>query len=120
MKIKQFHTTMMMCLIMLSSLSLSGQVTTTQKNGSKSTEIKTANIKVKGITCEGDLAIINNNVQKQKGVISCTSVGKAAPVSTFKITFKPAIIGIDSIYKVVENSPSCDFPDQKPYKVKKR
>jgi copper chaperone CopZ len=90
-----------------------------QTETQKTDSVKTVTVKVSGITCGNDLKIISNNVQKKNGVVSCASIGKTAPTTTFEIKYNPAIIPIDSIYNVVENSPSCDFPDQKPYKVKK-
>ncbi|HLG35728.1 MAG TPA: hypothetical protein VI757_12675 [Bacteroidia bacterium] len=105
----------MMCFALIIASPSCNAQTTQQKQDS----IKTVTIKVGGITCGSDLKIINSNVLKQNGVVSSESVGKAAPTTTFEIKYYPSIIPIDSIYKVVENSPSCDFPDQKPYKVKK-
>ena len=80
--------------------------------------IKTVTLKVKGITCSSDLPIINKNVKDMKGVAACNPVGKAAPTTAFKISYNPLIITEEEIIKAVESSPSCDFPDQKPYKVK--
>ena len=105
----------MMCFALIIASQSCNAQTTQQKTDS----VKTVTIKVSGITCGSDLKIINNNVQKQNGVVSSVSTSKAAPTTTFEVKFNPSIIPIDSIYKVVENSPSCDFPDQKPYKVKK-
>lgn len=107
--------TLLFCLAFIIALKQSNAQTTGQKTDS----VKTVTIKVSGITCGMDLKIINNNVQKLNGVVSSESVSKAAPTTTFEVKYNPSVIAIDSIYKVVENSPSCDFPDQKPYRVKK-
>ncbi len=80
--------------------------------------VKTVTFNVKGITCGNDLPIINKNVKDLKGVASCQAVGKAGPTTAFKIAYNPLLISEKDIIKAVEGSPSCDFPDQKPYKVK--
>lgn len=103
-------------LIMCFTFSFASQAQTAQQ---KQDSVKTVTIKVSGITCVNDLKIINTNVMKKKGVVSSESVGKVAATTTFEVKYYPAIIPIDSIYKMVENSPSCDYPDQRPYRVKK-
>lgn len=82
--------------------------------------VKTVTLKVKGITCGSDLPIINKNVKLVEGVASCESVGKVGPTTSFKIAYNPLLISEKDIIKAVEGSPSCDFPDQKPYKVKEK
>lgn len=114
MRPNSFNAFAVMCLAIIFSNSAFGQTITQQKDS-----VKAVTIKVSGITCGMDLKIINDNVMKQNGVVSSESVGKAAPTSIFEVKYNPAIIPIESIYKIVENSPACDNPDQKPYKVKK-
>jgi copper chaperone CopZ len=75
-------------------------------------------LNVKGITCGNDLPIINKNVMDLDGVASCNAVGKAKPTTVFTIDYNPNLISEKEIIMAVEDSPSCDFPDQKPYKVK--
>jgi copper chaperone CopZ len=80
---------------------------------------KTITIKVSGITCAHDLDIIKKNVERKKGVAACNKVGSAAATSTFEVKYNPLTVSVDTIYRAVEESPSCDYPDQHPYKVKK-
>lgn len=90
-----------------------------QDTTSKMTDtVKTITIHVNGITCGGDMPIINKNVIKVKGVISCEVVGKPGATTTFKVEYNPNLITVKEIVKAVENSPSCDYPDQRPYRVK--
>jgi copper chaperone CopZ len=78
-----------------------------------------AEIQVKGITCNNDVNIISKKVLALPGVASCSPKGKVGANSTLVVQFNPDEIAIDSIYATIEDSPSCDHPDQKPYKVKK-
>ena len=75
--------------------------------------------KVKGITCSSDLPIITKNVKEVKGITTFESVSKPGPTTSFKVVYNPSIVSYEDLVKAVEGSPSCDFPDQKPYKVKK-
>jgi copper chaperone CopZ len=77
----------------------------------------TITIKVKGVTCSNDLKTLSDNVKELKGVADCKS-GKAGPVSEFRITFNPALVGTKEIYKAIENTGGCSDPNDRPYKVK--
>lgn len=78
----------------------------------------TITIKVSGITCAGDLKMITNSVEKLSGVTNCKQVGKMSPNSSFAIQFNPLKVSFVALVKTVEATPSCDYPDQHPYKVK--
>lgn len=77
----------------------------------------TITIKVKGINCNKDLKTLSDNVKQLKGVSDCTPV-KAGPTSDFKITYNPALVSTNEIYKAIENTGGCSDPDSRPYKVK--
>lgn len=77
-------------------------------------------VKVTGITCSGDLAMIANHVKKLNGVTSCKQVGKSSAVSSFEIQYDPSKTTYLSLIKAVEATPSCDYPDKRPYKVKSK
>lgn len=79
--------------------------------------VKAAIIKVKGITCATDLKMIAANVEKMKGVSSCKP-GKPGATTTFEVTYKPALVTEKEIYAAIENTGSCEKPDERPYKVK--
>lgn len=74
--------------------------------------------KISGITCAGDLKMIADHLQKTSGVSECKQVGKMAPTSAFTVKFDPAKLSYAQVVKTVEATPSCDYPDQHPYKVK--
>ncbi len=77
----------------------------------------TITIKVKGVTCSNDLKTLADNVMLLKGVSACKP-GKAGPVSVFKVSFNPALVGTKEIFKAIENTGGCSDPDERPYKVK--
>jgi len=79
--------------------------------------IKTASIKVKGITCSMDLKMISANVEKLNGVSSCKA-GKQGTTTTFEVKFNPALVTEKEIYTAIEGTGSCENPDERPYKVK--
>lgn len=78
---------------------------------------KTLTTKVKGITCSTDLKMISANVEKLKGVSTCKA-GKTGPTTTFEIAYNPALVTEKEIYAAIQNTGSCENPDEKPYKVK--
>lgn len=83
----------------------------------KADTTKTLTTKVKGITCSMDLKMIVANVEKLKGVSTCKS-GKTGPTTTFEIAYNPNLISEKEIYAAIENTGSCENPDEKSYKVK--
>lgn len=78
---------------------------------------KTITVKVKGITCSMDLKMISANIEKMKGVNSCKA-GKMGTTSSFEIKFNPAEVTEKEIYSTIENTGSCENPDERPYKIK--
>jgi copper chaperone CopZ len=80
--------------------------------------IKTLQLKVSGVTCGGDLKDIATGISKLNGVSSCKPVGKASATSEFEVSFNPEIVSEKEIRKVVESTPGCKNPDDRPYKVK--
>ena len=87
-------------------------------NPSQTTDsVKTATVKVKGITCSMDLKMVSANVEKLKGVSSCKT-DKQGTTTTFEIKFNPVIVTEKEINTGIENTGSCENPDERPYKVK--
>lgn len=78
---------------------------------------KTITVKVKGVTCSMDLKMISANVEKLKGVSSCKT-GKQGTTTTFEVKFNPALVTEKEINTAIENTGSCENPDERPYKVK--
>ncbi len=81
-------------------------------------KLQTIKLKVGGITCSGDCKDIQKVVSKIYGVISCKQIGKPAATSVFEVSFNPALVSEKEIRIKVEDTPGCDNPDEKPYKVK--
>lgn len=94
----------------------------TQNSQKQTSTVKdtTVTIRVTGITCKGDLAMIADHVKKMGGVSGCKQVGKASTASSFEIKYDPAKTTYLSLVKTVEATPSCDYPDKRPYKVKSK
>ena len=90
------------------------QTTTTNQT---TDSLKTATVKVKGITCSMDLKMISANVEKVKGVSSCKA-GKQGTTTTFEVKYNPALVTEKEIFAVIENTGSCENPDERPYKIK--
>jgi copper chaperone CopZ len=85
---------------------------------SQTDSTKTVTLKVKGLNCADDVVSISDNVTKLKGVSSCAA-GNPGATTSFTVKFVPARINENEIRAAVENTPGCDDPNQKPYKVKK-
>ena len=79
--------------------------------------LKTATVKVKGITCSMDLKMISANVEKLKGV-SSFKAGKQGTTTTFEVKYNPALVTEKEIFAAIENTGSCENPDARPYKIK--
>lgn len=90
------------------------QTTTTNQT---TDSLKTATVKVKGITCSMDLKMISANLEKVKGVSSCKA-GKQGTTTTFEVKYNPALVTEKEIFAAIENTGSCENPDERPYKVK--
>jgi copper chaperone CopZ len=74
-------------------------------------------IKVKGLTCAGDLKTIASNVEKVTGVNSCKT-GKMGATSSFEVKYNPKKANIKDIHSAIENTGGCENPNDRPYKVK--
>lgn len=79
--------------------------------------LKTATVKVKGITCSMDLKMISANVEKLNGVSSCKS-GKQGTTTTFEVKYSPALVTEKEIFAAIESTGSCENPNERPYKIK--
>ena len=84
---------------------------------SMATTIKTSAVKVKGVTCKNDLLSISEVVEKLKGVSACTAE-KAGPTTTFQIKFDTALVTEKEIFAAIMNTPGCEDPKDRPYKIK--
>jgi copper chaperone CopZ len=87
-------------------------------NSNTTDSLKSASIKVKGITCAMDLKMISANVEKLNGVSNCKA-GKQGTTTTFEIKFNPALVNEKDIFATIENTGSCENPEERPYKVKR-
>ena len=112
MKTNKFFYTLLA--LVITSVSVKAQSTSAQPSDS----LQTIQLKVKGITCSGDLKMISENAGKADGIKKCDAVGKMSATSTFEIVFNPSKISNVDIVKIIEDTPSCDHPKEKPYKVK--
>lgn len=117
MKSNYFSNVSVLVLFMMFAFVQTGNSQTTDnKTSGKDTTIT---IRVAGITCDGDLPIICKRVKKEKGVVDCKAVTKAAVTTKFDVTYNPKLISYQQIVDAVQDAQSCDFPNEKPYRVKK-
>lgn len=80
--------------------------------------LKTAVVKVKGITCSMDLKTISANVEKLNGVSTCKA-GKQGTTTTFEVIYNPKFVTEKEIFSAIENTGGCENPNERPYKIKK-
>lgn len=78
----------------------------------------TITIKVKGITCPNDCSDISLHVKTKQGVRECKAIGEPSAVSKFEITFNTELISYTDVINTVEDTPGCENPNDRPYKVK--
>lgn len=88
------------------------------KTVAQTQKIQTIKLKVGGVTCSGDCKDIQKVVGKMNGVTSCKQIGKPASTSVFEVSFDPSVVTEKDIRKMVEDTPSCDDPNVRSYKVK--
>jgi len=83
-----------------------------------SDSLLTTQVKVKGITCATDLKMIATNVQKLPGIVSFVP-GKQGTTTIFELQYNRYQVSEKEIHAAIENTGSCELPDERPYKVKK-
>ena len=76
-------------------------------------------VKVKGITCANDLNIIHGKLKELEGLLVSENYGPVGPASEIRVVYNALITDPEAIYRTIEDSPACDFPDERPYKVKR-
>ena len=112
----KFIKSFVLALIILTATENSAFSQTTTPNQT-SDGLKTANVKVKGITCSMDLKMLSANVEKLKGVSSCKA-GKQGTTTAFEVKYNPALVTEKEIFGAVKNTGSCENPDERPYTIK--
>lgn len=120
MKSIYFKAMLLACVIFFAISKTGYSQTQSSQEQTSSAKDTTVTVKVTGITCNGDLAMIADHVKKVNGVSSCKQVGKASAASSFEIKYDPSKATYSSLVKAVEATPSCDYPDKRPYKVKSK
>ncbi len=80
--------------------------------------VKTSTVKVEGITCELEMTDIKKKLINQPGVDEVTYSKGASGMVTFTVKYHTSIITAKKIKEVIESAPSCENPNEFPYKVK--
>ncbi len=80
--------------------------------------LKTATIKIKGIACTIDLPIIKKKLVNEEGIDDVTYSEVKSEAVIFTVKYHSALITEKQIRAAIENAPSCENPNEKPYKVK--
>lgn len=80
--------------------------------------IRVAELRISGVTCEGDLPIIRKQLVNAEGVdeVAFSPIEKQETV--VRITYHPAFLGEKELQRLVERAPSCDTPGEFPYRAK--
>jgi copper chaperone CopZ len=80
--------------------------------------VRVADVRISGITCAGDLPIIRKQLVNAEGVDAVAFSPIEKQESVARITYHPALIGEKDLLRLVERAPSCDAPDEFPYRAK--
>jgi len=80
--------------------------------------LKTATLKVTGITCQGDMPIIRKQLINQDGIDDVTFTKAKGGLSTFTVSYHTSVIDEAGVLAVIEAAPSCDDPGIFPYKAR--
>ncbi len=96
-----------------------GAQTTSTQAPAVTPALQTIKLKVSGITCSGDCKDIQTVLSEMNGVVSSKHLGKPTATTSFQVTFNPALVTEKELRQAVENTPGCESPDDRPYKVKK-
>ena len=79
--------------------------------------LKSMTLKIGNLTCDGDMPTIQKNLLNQDGIDEVMFTSRKKEASTFTVLFHSAATDADNIKLAVENTPGCDDPDEKPYRV---
>lgn len=79
---------------------------------------RVAEVRVSGITCAGDLPIIQKQLVNAEGVDEVSFAPIENGESVARITYHPAFIKEKELLELVERAPSCDTPGEFPYRAK--
>ena len=80
--------------------------------------LKIAKVKVKGITCTMDLPIIKKKLVNQEGIDEVTYSEVKSEAVFFTVKYHTSVISEKQIRATIEAAPSCEDPNELPYKVK--
>lgn len=80
--------------------------------------VKTATIKVSGISCNGDMPLIKKKLINQEGIDEVSFSEAKGGAVTFTVKYHSSITTEKKIREWIEAAPSCDNPNLYPYKTK--
>ncbi len=113
-----FNKNIILIIFALIGLSTTAFSQSTENESIPTTDsLKTTIVKVKGITCAMDLKTISGNVEKMQGVSSFVTKRQGA-TSVFELTYLPTAVSENEIFETIENTPGCEDPNDRPYKIK--
>ena len=91
---------------------------TTSFGQTASDTLKTATIKVSGISCNGDMPLIKKKLINQEGIDEVNFSAAKGGAVTFTVKYHSSITTEKKIREWIEAAPSCDNPNLYPYKAK--
>lgn len=80
--------------------------------------LKTATIKVSGISCNGDMPLIKKKLINHDGIDEVSFAEAKSGAVTFTVKYHSSITTEKKIREWIEAAPSCDNPNLYPYKAK--
>lgn len=92
--------------------------TLTTALGQTTDTLKTATVKVSGITCSGDLPLIKKKLINKEGIDEVSFAEIKGETVIFTVNYHSSITSETKIQEYIEAAPSCDNPNEYPYKAK--
>ena len=115
---KIFKLLMLSIIVLAASSNFAFSQVAAKKSTQKAGETKTITVKVKNVTCPVDLKMICDNVEKLEGVSAC-KVAKKGATTKLKVTMTSTVKKED-IHAAIEGTGTCEDPNDRRYKVKKK
>ena len=91
---------------------------TTAFGQSTTDTLKSATIKVSGISCNGDMPLIKKKLINQEGIDEVNFTEAKDGAVTFSVKYHSSMTTEKKIRVVIEAVPSCDNPNLYPFKTK--
>lgn len=82
-----------------------------------SKELEKVNIRVRNMTCDGDMPTIKTELLKKEGVMDVSFTKRQYETAVFTIKYHNGTVDRSAIEGFIEQTPGCDDKSTKPYRV---